>query len=335
MTKVYYKKCTLNKEVNDVVYQMLKKIINENNIQLPNKVPLKVHFGEEGNETYIKPEYYEGVKRYLKENNIDTCYIETNVLYKSERSFVDSHIQLAKRHGFDDLEIIIADGDNDHPYNEIEVNLKNFKHCKIGTKYADYDSYIVLSHFKGHVLAGHGGAIKQLGMGFAARGGKLHQHSTSIPIINENGCISCGACAAKCPVDAIKLNPKAIIDPNICIGCASCTLVCPVNVISHNWHSSNFLEKLAEYAKAASLNKQMIHIVYAFNITQDCDCHGQKMDLITDDIGVFASTDPVAVDKAILDILNENQSLFTQGYETLSYAKEIGLGEEDYELIEI
>jgi len=335
MSKVYYKKCELNDEVNDVVYDLMTKIIEENKVVLPKKVPMKVHFGEEGNVTFIKPKYYEGIKKYLKEQEIESCYIETNVLYKSDRSFEKTHIELAKRHGFDDLEIVIADGDDKHPYNEVEVNLKNFKTCKIGTKYADYDSYIVISHFKGHGLAGFGGAIKQLGMGFAARGGKLVQHSDSVPIINQDGCIVCGACLQKCPVDAIKLEPKAEIDENICVGCAACTLACPVNVISNSWSGSNFLEKLAEYAYAASKDKQMLHVVYAFNITKDCDCVGDEMHPVAKDIGIFVSLDPVAVDKAILDMVNKEKELFSQGYKTLDYAEEIGLGKTDYELVEI
>ena len=334
MSKVYYKKCALNDDVNNIVYNLIEKLIKENNLKLPNMMPMKVHFGEEGNETFIKPKYYEGIRRYLKDNNIDTCYIETNVLYKSNRSFEDSHIELAKRHGFDDLDIIIADGDEDNPYNEIEVNLKNFKTCKIGTKFADYDSYMVVSHFKGHILAGMGSAIKQLAMGFAARGGKLDQHSDSIPSINEYGCISCGICINKCPVNALELKPKVVLDKNKCVGCAACTLVCPVNVITNSWSTGNFLEKIAEYAYAASKGKQMIHIIYAFNITKDCDCIGVSMQPIAKDIGVFVSLDPVAVDKAVLDLVNEEKELFTNGYKTLKYAEEIGLGKQDYELIE-
>jgi len=335
MSKVYYKKCELGREVTNHVYELIEKLVKENNIYLSGTVPIKVHFGEEGNKTFIKPIYYDGIKKYLKDNNLETCYIETNVLYKSRRSFEKSHKELAIEHGFDDLDIVIADGDANNPYNEVEVNLEYFKTCKIGTKYADYDNYMIASHFKGHTLAGHGGAIKQLAMGFAARAGKLHQHSEVTPYIDQKRCIRCNACASRCPVDAIIVDQVAVIDPEVCIGCAACTVVCPIDLIRNTWDGSNFTEKLAEYAYAASLNKQMIHIVYAFDITEDCDCVGMYMQPVASDIGVFVSLDPVAVDKAILDMVNEEKTLFTQGYKVLAHAEKIGLGSQDYELIEI
>ena len=340
MSKVFFKKLdNFDEEViNSFTYEMLNQIIKENNIKFTGTVPLKVHFGERGNDTFVKPNYYNGVKKYLSDNNVPTCYIETNVLYKSPRTKTDTHIEVAKEHGFTDLDIVIADGSDDNMYNEIEVNLKNFKTCKIGSKFADYENFIVLSHFKGHGLAGFGAAIKQLGMGFASRGGKMHQHATSVPSINEDLCIKCGACVRKCPVNAIRMEEVAVIDASICVGCASCTVVCPVNAIRNNWDQSNFHEKLAEYAYAAAKDKTNIYITYAFDITKECDCNGKHMESVAPNIGVFVSTDPLAIDQAtydkFLEITNDS-NMFETANLTLEHAKNIGLGSREYELIEI
>lgn len=338
MADVYFKKLEDFNDtdlINKITYQMLEEL--EKEIKLESKTPLKVHFGEKGNDTFIKPNNYEGVRKFLKDRNIESCYIDSNVLYKGSRTITEDHIKTAQEHGFNDLEIVIADSDTDNPYNEIEVNLKNFKTCKISSKYNDYNNFIVLSHFKGHGLAGFGGAIKQLAMGFASRGGKLAQHSDTTPIINTNKCISCGACVNICPVSAISLNPKASIDKNICIGCARCTISCPVNAINNGIDAVNFYEKLAEYAYAATINKNNIYITFAFNITNECDCVGNHMEIIAPNIGIFASTDPVAIDKAALDKFHEtsNNHNFDGAINTLNYAEEIGLGKNDYNLIEL
>ncbi len=338
MSKVYFKKLeNLDEGVNDVVYNALKQLIKEENVKLNNTVPLKVHFGEEGNDTFIKPIYFEGVRRYLKEENINSCYIDTNVLYKGSRTLTKDHINTALNHGFTDLPVVIADGDDENMYNEVNVGLKYFESCKIGSKYKDYDNFIILSHFKGHGMAGFGGAIKQLAMGFASRGGKLHQHSGSIPLINEEKCVSCGACVRTCPVAAISIDGCAKISSDKCVGCASCSAVCPVSAITNSWKTSNFHEKLAEYAYAAQKGKINIYVQYAFNITNLCDCDGEHMEPIAKNIGVFLSTDPVAIDKATYDMFkNENNSdLFDTGLITLNYADEIGLGKLEYEIINL
>lgn len=339
LSKVYFKKFNKldEEQINNFTYEILNKIITEENINLTGTVPLKVHFGEKGNDTFIKPNYFNGIKRYLNEKNIPTCYIETNVLYKGSRTITADHIDTALSHGFNDLDIVIADGEEDNMYNEIPVNLKNFKSCKIGDKFKNYDNFIVLSHFKGHGLAGFGGAIKQLGMGFASRGGKMHQHAMSVPRIDENKCISCGACVRKCPVDAIYMDGNAKINSDICVGCASCTTICPVNAISNRWDESNFHEKLAEYAYAAAKNKKNIYIQYAFNITEECDCNGSHMDLVAPNIGMFVSTDPVSVDQATFDKFKEvsDSNNFDLAKLTLDYADAIGLGSKNYEIIEI
>lgn len=339
MKNVYFKSITdyENKElINNSTYEMLRKIIESEGIELEENTPLKVHFGERGNDTFITPDNFDGIKKYLKEKEINTCYIETNVLYKGSRTYTNDHIETAKEHGFGDLEIVIADGDNDKAYEEVEINKEFFDKCKIGYKFKNYKNYIVLAHAKGHGLAGFGGAIKQLGMGFASRGGKLNQHSDTIPVITDE-CINCGTCENKCPVNAITIEEKAVINPDTCIGCASCSTVCPVSAISNNWGTSNFFEKLAEYAYAAAKDKTNIYFNYVFNITEYCDCSGQHMEIIAPNIGVFASTDAVAIDTATIDKVQEvtKSKIFDKARATLEHSEKIGLGTQNYNIIEM
>jgi uncharacterized Fe-S center protein len=172
-------------------------------------------------------------------------------------------------------------------------------------------------------------------MGFAARGGKFAQHSGISPIVSAKKCIACGLCAEKCDFDAIHMDEVAIIDSEKCVGCAACIAVCPEAAIRNDWGGSNFLEKLAEYAYGASRGKDIIYISFLQNITADCDCMGQHMELIADNIGVLASKDPVALDCACLDLLQQSsrQSLFEKGRKTLAHAEKIGLGTNRYELV--
>jgi uncharacterized Fe-S center protein len=341
--KVYFKAIdsySKTEEISNAASELLDQIVKAENISLEKFIPIKVHFGEKGNTTYIKSNNYSGIINYLKEKDIESAFVETNVLYRGERTTKEKHVKLAKEHGFIELPIIIADGEHGEDYEEVEINKKHFNKCKVGKEIADKKQLIIMSHFKGHALAGFGGAIKQLGMGCASRGGKLAQHANSIPKISYLKCKACSACAKKCPVSAITVGKKAKIDKDKCIGCASCMAICPYGAISNSWIASlskSFNERLTEYAYAAAKDKNNIYITFAFNITKNCDCEGHSMKPIVDDVGVFASTDPVAIDKACLDLLdkNNNKTVFKRGRYTLDYAEKIGLGSKEYEFVEI
>lgn len=343
MSKVYFKPIksySNTEEINEVSTLLLDTLIKEENITLEKFIPLKVHFGEKGNKTFIEPKNFISIINYLKEKQVETGYIETNVLYRGERTTKEKHTKLALNHGFTQVPIIIADGEHGEDYDLVEINKKNFEKCKIAKEFSKYNQVIVFSHFKGHALAGFGGAIKQLAMGFASRGGKLDQHANSIPKISSLKCKSCKACVAKCPETAIIMGSKAKIVKDKCIGCASCMAVCPHGAITNSWLASitkSFSERLAEYAFAAAKNKNNIYITFAMNITRNCDCEGHKMEKIIDDVGIFASRDPLAIDKACLDVIDKinGKTVFKRGRRTLEYGEEIGLGSKTYELVEL
>jgi len=326
------------------INKMSKKLLAKVDPGFSGTVPLKVHFGEKGNITFIGPENYEGIISYLKEKKCEPFFTDTNVLYRGERMTKEKHIALAKEHGFTQLPIKIADGKMGEEKEMIEINQKHFSKCQIGKLIADSEQLLVIAHFKGHIMAGFGEAIKQLAMGCAARGGKLDMHANSKPFINPLACKKCMTCVKNCPTDACIINMVPHIDKKKCVGCATCIAVCPHNAVKINWASTlpkTFYEKLAEYALGATKttkgkNKRIACINFVFNITPKCDCAGEVMETIAKDIGILASNDPVALDQACLDILRkeEGKKLF-RGDHTLAYGEEIGLGKKEYILEEI
>ncbi|KYC45018.1 MAG: hydrogenase subunit EhaQ [Candidatus Methanofastidiosum methylothiophilum] len=327
-------------KISDGAKKLLERVIKDEGITLEKNIPLKVHFGEKGNLTFIKSDNYQGIIDYLKENGKEPFFIETNVLYRGDRTNRKNHVRLALKHGFTQIPIIIADGEIGEEYEEIEIGMKNLDKCKIAKQISNQKQMIVLSHFKGHIGAGFGGAIKQLGMGCAARGGKLEQHANTVPIINPLQCKKCKKCIESCPSEAINIGLFSRIKKQKCIGCAACISVCPHRSIKINWIGSisrKFYERMAEYAYAAQKNKEIIYISFALNITKNCDCEGHRMKPFVRDLGIFASTDPVAIDMACLDKLSkrEDRAVFIRGRYILNYSQSIGLGNKEYNLIEI
>ncbi len=371
MSKVYLKEIDSYKDtvkISQAAKELAKIIQKENKtLDFSKPIPLKVTFGEEKCITFIEPKNFEELINWLKEEknknpekkthkkNLTTdklnttlkegeeiFYIETNTVYKGRRTTRSDHVKLAKEHGFTNLPIIIADGEAGEENIEIDISnppAKHYKKCKIGKSIAEAEQMVVLTHFKGHILPGFGGAIKQLSMGCASRSGKLAMHSNSKPIINPLKCKKCFTCTKHCPTDACIITTIPHIDGKKCIGCAKCLVVCPFEAISPNWLSTmpkEFIEKMAEYALAAQKSKKIIYINFVLNITKECDCMGKAQKPIAKDIGVLASTDPVAIDKASLDLIrkSEGKKMFGGDY-VFEYGEKIGLGKKDYELVEI
>jgi len=345
MSNVYFKKVdssTTPEEINSISRRLLDTVVKQENIALEKEVPMKVHFGEPGNVTYIGPGNYDGIIDYLEENGIKTSFMETSVLYGGQRYKKDLHLKTAEKHGFTRVPVIISDGDHGENYYEVEINKKHFDKCKLGKEFSNYSQLLVIAHFKGHTLAGFGGAIKQLAMGHASKGGKLAMHMGIKPKISNRKCTKCGLCQKNCAEDAITIVEKSFIDHDKCVGCGACVAVCPSKAvtimslrgIATALKGNDFREKIAEYAYAAQKNRNNIYINFAMSITSGCDCVGKKMKTVTEDVGIFASTDPLAIDKACYDMVKENGKKF-RGANTFDYAQEIGLGSAKYVLKEI
>lgn len=319
--------------------QSLEKILeNLDFSKLGNKIALKVHFGERGCETYISPELVKKVYDKVSGLGKNVTLVECNVLYKGSRTDAKSHIETARSHGFD-MPIEILDGE----FGKDSVEISG---CKIGKGIEDYDSLIVLTHFKGHMMAGFGGSIKNLGMGLGSRAGKLDMHSTVKPFVNQKKCVGCGVCVKNCNAEAIYFNEgKAEVDESKCVGCAMCIAVCESGAVNVPWQggtSERLQKKMAQYC-AAILSKfpQVVFINVLHNITEECDCMGIKQEPMMADVGILASHDIVAVDKASLDIANEySKNKFSKinsvdKNNQIKVAEEIGLGKADYELVKI
>jgi uncharacterized Fe-S center protein len=340
--KVYFTPASMSSGTESVSSRarlLLERLVRDEGAGIDRDIALKVHFGERGNVTFIRPENLEGAIGFLKEKGASPVFMETNALYRGSRTVASEHAMLAREHGFTMLPVIIADGEMGNDYEETGIEGKHFSKCKVGKGIAERKQLLIVSHFKNHVLAGFGGAIKQLGMGCASRTGKLEQHSRSRPKLEPSKCRKCKTCVNNCPAGAISIGEVSSIDPDRCIGCAACIAVCPHGAMGIDWFSTKpgeFREKLTEYALAAQKGKPNIYLTFALNITDECDCIGNRMEPITADLGIFASMDPVAIDKACMDMLDkrEGKPLF-QGREAFDHAEKIGLGKKDYELVKV
>jgi hypothetical protein len=329
MEKVYF-----SKEISsDSIWSLYQKVA----FKEPGKIAVKLHFGEEGNQNFLNPEQL----RKLMQNT-KASFVETNVLYLGKRRYTDSHLQLAREHGFDFAPIHILDTDGE--YTEPRKDCRHFTEVRLPLGIRDYDSFIVYSHFKGHLLSGFGGAIKNVGMGMASIPGKMAQHASTVPTIRKERCVNCGLCRTSCPADAIQLEPVQI-NAERCIGCGKCIGVCPQRVFNIPWSSTTssiFQERLVEYARMIAQDRNMVFINVIDNVSALCDCDGGAPVPFLQKVGVMASRDMLAIDKASLDLVNQctgKKDSFltfsrTSGQHQIEYAAAIGLGTPDYDLIE-
>lgn len=329
---------------------------------------IKVHFGERGNDTFINPVFVRTVVDLLKAHGAAPFVTDSNTLYKGSRHNAVDHLVTALEHGFGYATIgaplIIADGLRGGSFNTVTINKNHFKRVKIADAITESRGMMVLSHFKGHELAGFGGAIKNLAMGCAPSQGKCDQHASRFTVKQEM-CIACGMCMAHCPENAIKWQKDgkkkaAFINKDKCVGCGECITVCEPKAIDIDWGKEVLpvVERMAEYAFGAVKAKKdkVGYITFLMNITPDCDCAAWSDAPLVPDIGILASWDPVALDKACFDLVNqqagfENSYLkashapgedkfkgawkYTVGEMLFAYAESIGLGTSQYELISI
>lgn len=332
-------------------------------------VAIKMHFGELGNLSYLRPNYAKAVADVVKECGGKPFLTDCNTLYPGSRKNALEHLDCANINGFNTIttgcQIIIGDGLRGT--DDITVPVRNGEYCKeayIGRAVMDADIFISLTHFKGHESTGFGGAIKNIGMGCGSRAGKMHQHNSGKPIVHDDLCRGCRRCAKECGSDAITYeNCKAVINQDICKGCGRCIGACAFDAIENqNWNANEILgRKMAEYSQAVCDGRPTFHISLVRDISPNCDCHGENDAPILPDVGIFASFDPVALDQACVDaclhatpmpnsqlsdnladphwhhhhdnFLDSNPNV--RWKETLEHAEKIGLGTREYELIQM
>lgn len=288
--KVYFTK-NIDSESLVKMYEVLNKELN-------GKVAVKLSTGEAGNNNYLHPELIKDLV-----HKVNGTIIECNTAYPGKRNSYEDHLEVAKEHGFltvTDVDIMDKEGD-------IELPVNGGKHLKVnyvGKNLLNYDSILMLSHFKGHPMGGFGGALKNMSIGIASRRGKAWIHS-----------------AGK---------------------------VEDANILWENLPSQDdFLESMAEADKAV-MDKYKDNIVYINvinNLSVDCDCVANPEKVCMKDIGIVSSLDPIAIDKACLDLVynseNEGKKDLIERIESrngahiIEYGKELGLGTDEYELINI
>ena len=332
-------------------------------------VAIKMHFGELGNLSYLRPNYAKAVADVVKECGGKPFLTDCNTLYPGSRKNALEHLDCANINGFNTIttgcQIIIGDGLRGT--DDITVPVRNGEYCKeayIGRAVMDADIFISLTHFKGHESTGFGGAIKNIGMGCGSRAGKMQQHNSGKPIVHDDLCRGCRRCAKECGSDAITYeNGKAVINQDICKGCGRCIGARVFDAIENqNWNANEILgRKMAEYSQAVCDGRPTFHISLVRDISPNCDCHGENDAPILPDVGIFASFDPVALDQACVDaclhatpmpnsqlsdnladphwhhhhdnFLDSNPNV--RWKETLEHAEKIGLGTREYELIQM
>jgi len=352
-SKVYFisqKDSNNLKEINIRLKLLLDKSGILNFIGKSQKCAVKMHFGEEGNTGFVRPEHLKIVCDAIKKMGAYPFLSDTNTLYRGRRLNSQDHLKLAYEHGFSQeitgAEVIIPDDTRSEEAVSVEINQKHIKSAKIARIYIDSESLLAVSHFKGHILTGFGGALKNIGMGCATRAGKLAQHCNLAPVVHLEHCIGCSECLKVCPAGAICIrDKKSIVDSKKCIGCASCLAACPTMAMFIDFGAGDLVqEKMVEYSLAVLKNRkgQTAFINFALKINKECDCWGMENPRIAPDVGILASMDPVSIDKASFDLVNQacGRDIFKEthpdqdGLKQLKLANRLGLGNLDYELIE-
>ena len=353
----------------------LKKLIKKAGIQdldLEGKfVAIKLHFGELGNISYLRPNYARAVVDVVKELGGKPFLTDCNTMYPGSRKNALEHLECAWQNGFTPLTVgcPILIGDGLKGTDDVEIPVEGGEYvekAKIGRAIMDADVFISLTHFKGHEMTGFGGAIKNIGMGCGSRAGKKEQHASGKPKINSDACRGCTRCQKECANSGLVFDAqtrKMHVDEVHCVGCGRCLGACNFDAIYFtNDNAQAALNcRMAEYTKAVVFGRPQFHISLIVDVSPNCDCHAENDVPILPNIGMFVSTDPLALDQACVDAcmaaepmpgsqlarhladpsFHDHHDHFTNSTpesewrSCLAHAEKIGLGSRSYDLIEM
>jgi len=355
-SKVYFIKAAIS-EGETAISEKARKLFKAGNFEKCFRendfTAVKVHVGEHGNTTFIKAPCLKGLVDELLQLKTKPFLTDTSTLYACRRHNAIDHTTLAAEHGFDchglGIPFIAIDGLFGTNETTVEIKGQLNKQVSIASDILRCQSILSVAHFTAHIAVCAAATIKTLGMGCASRKGKMRQHSALKPKVKQD-CTCCGECKKHCPVDAITIDDiQAHIDKDKCIGCAECVAVCRFDAIEYDWGvESEILQKsMAEHALGALHGKKdrAVFFNYVLSVAEECDCFNRPdLRLVVDDIGILASTDPVAVDKASLDMVEAKGAatlaeLAEKGQIDplcqIKHAEKIGLGNSNYKLIEV
>jgi uncharacterized Fe-S center protein len=298
------------------------------------EVLFKLHMGEMGNKYYPKAKIVKPAIEELKARNITPYFYDTTVAYPGLRHSKLGYEKLAKMHGYNKLgcKVVIDDkGTN--------VNIEG-REYEVATTLYNSSHIIAFSHVKGHIATGMGGAIKNFGMGGVTKETKRELHHASRPVFQKDKCTYCGVCAELCLFDGIKINDnKWKFSKRKCFGCGVCVENCETGALTNE--DKNFQYLLACAAKACVHGKNVIYINDINRISKSCDCDPLAGPIICPDIGFLVSDDPVSIDKASIDLVNDvKKDVFEKvnkinPYKQVEFGEEIGLGDSSYQLVDI
>ena len=364
-SKVYYSNLRTTSNCN--LLQKLEKLVTKAgmaSIDFKDQfTAIKIHFGEPGNLAYLRPNYSKVLVNFVKNKGGKVFLTDCNTLYVGGRKNALDHMDAAYQNGYNpfctDCHVIIGDGLKGTDDISIPIDGEYVKEAKIGRAVVDADIIISLTHFKGHESTGFGGTLKNIGMGCGSRAGKMEMHNSGKPFVSADDCVNCKMCTKQCAHEAIIFEGNvAKIDHDKCVGCGRCIGVCSFNAIAANWDESNDVlnKKIAEYTLATLKDKPHFHVSFVIDVSPCCDCHSENDLAILPDVGMFASFDPVALDIACADMANaqpvmagsylsemknKHSDHFTNTHpETnwkvcIEHAVKLGLGSNEYELIEV
>ncbi len=289
------------------------------------RVPIKLHMGEPGNRYYISPSIVKSTVGKLKDVGAKPFLFDTTVAYPGSRSTRDGYERVAYKHGFGkdkmDCEVVIG---------EEGVKVVEGGHSfDVAKEIYESTHLVVISHVKGHIQAGFGGAIKNMGMGGVTKGTKRMIHHMCMPRFLAEKCDLCGSCADVCPSHAITVDLDWRYDSITCGGCGKCVYACPSEALRHE--VMDFQKGLALAAKACIWGKRVLYINTLVNRTRSCDCDPNADPIICPDIGYLASNELAAIDGASLELINKVKSRVFEEMNRIDpskqvrYAQEIGL----------
>ena len=363
---VYY--IDIKKDSNKSLIERLAQMIDRSGLFKPiesgDRVAVKMHFGERGGHGYIRTPFIGKIVQKVKEYSGIPFLTDTNTLYVHKRHNAIDHLETAAISGFTNetvgAPIIIADGLTGNDQETIKIKGNYFKEIFIGSAIYHSDFIIAATHLTGHPLAGFGGAIKNLAMGGASIKGKFLQHSEFLPRVDEDLCRLCGTCIESCGFNAIKKGKDSIyfIEEN-CTGCGECIGICKYGAIKPRFpgESKKLQEKMVEYVMGIrnQKKKKIVYINFLIDITPGCDCYSLSNSPIVPDLGILLSGDPIAVDRASVDLVNsapfnplwsvknktDSKDKFKVIYKNidwncqLDYGQQMGIGNKEYKIIKI
>ncbi|MEW6679762.1 MAG: DUF362 domain-containing protein [bacterium] len=329
---------------------LLEKITPFSEFNKDEIIPVKLTIGDSSCIYNISPELVKLIVREIKKKGAKPFLFDTSVIYKGNRQNALSHLELVEKKGFSYSNVgcpfIIADGIFGEAGKEFKLDSPNIERIKIPSFVGMLENLVVLSHTTGHIISGYASSIKNVAMGMSTRATKQAIHSSLKPYILEEKCSACGCCISICPASSISFkNKKAFINQGLCMGCGECLCACKSDAIFVNWKEDPYIfcKRMVEVASFILLKfKNKFFINFAFDITKECDCISKKGDeMIANNLGILASYDILSLDKACLDLAYKNKRtdfLFNKRdlcEAMLEYAKNLGLGNLEYNLVSV